>query len=301
MTKKETKQKKFSDKDIVPVVNAGKLSIKITNFDDVKKEVENIAKAYEGYEVTEETLGDDKKTRAKLRKAAKIINDKRIEIKKKVLKPVDAFEDSMKELAELMLKPSNKIDEQIKEYDEKRKQEKIELAESIIAERKAKSELPDKYLERIEIKDSFSNLSTSQTSIESDLDEQLEILEKEYNAEQENIKVIESTVENVNKEIEGNIYAEDFAALLETQSISEVIIKINERKKTILEKEKEPIEETKNDEAVDEEPPKEETTEETKDDEEVINVDLKVAGTAKQLAGLKSYLVSSELEYKLNQ
>lgn len=304
--KKKTKEKKSSEsKELVPVVESDIGTIEITNYDEVKEEVESIVKAYEDYEVTEETLSEDKKVRAKLRKAAKKISDKRIEIKKEALKPVDAFEDAMKELSGMFKETASDIDEEIKKYDKKRKEEKKELAENIIAEKKELSDLPEEYLERIEFKDSFSNLSTSQKAIEDDVDEQIEALKKEYEVQKENEKVIKNKIEKVNKDIEGKLYPDDYIEKLgEETSLSEILGMIDNRVEEIKEEESEEVdvvEEQASKAAEDRAKEMDKRAGLPDEGQEEITVELKVTSTKFRLKNLKEYMVDNGINYELKK
>lgn len=299
MTKKETmkkttKKEKDLSSSLVPVVEIKELGSISFNFEETKKRLASKLEKYSDYEVTEETLSDDKKELANLRKVKEGIETIRKEFKKKMSVPIDEFEDKMKKLSGMVVNSVDMIDEQVKEYDEKRKAEKEEQAKEIIAKSKVSSELPDEYLNRIEFKDSFSNLSTSIKQIEEDVDKQIEELEKEYKTKADNTKVIQSTIDNVNKEIKGKMYAEEYIELLDRDiPLSDILNRIQERKVSILSDEKEEKEEVK-----------EEVVEEKKDEvEEVssgekITIKVEITGTKSQLEKFREYMKGSGLDYK---
>ena len=80
------------------------------NKDEVTRFVLDIVNEYKGIAYTEETVRSAKKDRATLVKLKKSISDRRIQIKKEILKPYDAFEAEIKEV-------SAKIDDQVTEID----------------------------------------------------------------------------------------------------------------------------------------------------------------------------------------
>jgi hypothetical protein len=94
------------------------------NFEELKKNVEGIAEAYEGTDVTEDTTITAKADIATLRKISTAIDDKRKEVKKECLKPYDDFEKKAKELISIISKPILSIDKQVKVFEEKKKAEK---------------------------------------------------------------------------------------------------------------------------------------------------------------------------------
>lgn len=65
-----------------------------------------------------------KKDRAALNKLLKALDDKRIEVKRELLKPFSDFEAQVKEIQAMIAKPVGVIDAQIKAFDDAKKQEK---------------------------------------------------------------------------------------------------------------------------------------------------------------------------------
>ena len=86
--------------------------------------VASITEQYEGLTYTEEQMQDAKKDRATLNAMRKAISDRRIEVKKALLAPYDAFEAEVKEVVALIDKPIAMIDEQTSAYEEKLKEDK---------------------------------------------------------------------------------------------------------------------------------------------------------------------------------
>jgi hypothetical protein len=108
-----------------------------TNFEDIKQELSAQMQIYKELEVTEANKPERKKDVATLRKMAKAVNDKKVEVKNEFLKPYTAFEENVKQLIEIINEPIGMIDNQVKEFEEKQriqKQEDIKNAfNSIIA------------------------------------------------------------------------------------------------------------------------------------------------------------------------
>lgn len=94
------------------------------NKQEIMDAVASITEQYEGLTYTEEQMQDAKKDRATLNAMRKAISDRRIEVKKALLAPYDAFEVEVKEVVALIDKPIAMIDEQTSAYEEKLKEDK---------------------------------------------------------------------------------------------------------------------------------------------------------------------------------
>lgn len=95
------------------------------NYEELKKELQIKANEYKSIVYTEETIKNAKEDRAKLNKLAKALNDKRIEIKKEVLKPFENFDAKVTELIKITQDASESVDVQVKEFEKKKKDEKL--------------------------------------------------------------------------------------------------------------------------------------------------------------------------------
>lgn len=100
--------------------------LNISNFDDIKENVQASMNLYKTMVFTEDTLIEAKSTVATLRKLSKCLDDKRKEVKKKYMQPYDAFEDKIKELQQIIAEPIELIAKQTKEYEDKRIEQKKE-------------------------------------------------------------------------------------------------------------------------------------------------------------------------------
>lgn len=91
------------------------------NLDAIEAEITEQMKAYENYVVSEDSVKNDKKILADLRKLLKDLNDARIATKKKWLEPFDEFEARCKAVQAKVEEPINLINSQIKLFDEEKK------------------------------------------------------------------------------------------------------------------------------------------------------------------------------------
>lgn len=105
------------------------------NFEELKKELIEKSEHYKTAVYTEETITVAKQDRANLNKLVKAINDEKIKVKNKILEPYMEFETQCKELMEIVKNASENIDTQIKDFEEKKKNEKLEIIINYFSEK----------------------------------------------------------------------------------------------------------------------------------------------------------------------
>lgn len=103
-----------------------KPSLISTNFEDIKSTLSEQMQIYKELDVTEVNKVERKKDVATLRKMAKAVNDKKVEVKNEFLKPYTEFEQNVKQLIEIINEPIGIIDNQVKEFEEKQRLQKQE-------------------------------------------------------------------------------------------------------------------------------------------------------------------------------
>lgn len=275
--------------EIVPIATQKTPSIINWNYDAIKSTLENFLSKYDGYLVSEDTLPEDKKTRAELNKVSKSIDEFRKTIKKEVLKPVDIFEDQCKELSSMVDDVSSKIDKNVKVFEDKIKEEKRNTAQEIISELLKDSGLPIGDYSKIEFKDSFTNLTASKKSVQDDVSSQIEVLKAQNKQFEENKEVIVIAIDNANKNINTQLFSEDYVSQLQYKSVSEIITIINYRVETIKEQEKK-ASEVKKEVVIPEVKASEEKEEET-----VLT--LEITATKSQFQALKQFFVINKINY----
>lgn len=104
------------------------------NYDELKEQIEKALEKYQNLIVTQANLSDSEKARTTLRGFKKALDEQRKSIKKKWNEPYDAFEKNIKELLALVDKPILALDKQISVFEEKARNEKMELIQNFIAE-----------------------------------------------------------------------------------------------------------------------------------------------------------------------
>lgn len=104
------------------------------NFDELKREVTQIANEYMNMVYSDDQIKVGKKDVANLRKFTTVINNKRKDIKKQVMAPYMIFESQIKELTGIVDQAIDHIDVRIKEYEEAKRNEKLEKVKEIYKE-----------------------------------------------------------------------------------------------------------------------------------------------------------------------
>ena len=112
----------------------------VFNFEELKAELSEKIKPYETLAVTEDDLKSAKSDKATLNKLKKALNDKKVEVKKEYISPLENFETQVKELVEIIDKGVNNIDTQVKDFEKKEVDEKLKEIASFYVE-----EFPDYY------------------------------------------------------------------------------------------------------------------------------------------------------------
>lgn len=97
------------------------------NFEQLKQELSENLKYYEGLIVTEESVKEAKSDKAKLNALRTAIDDKRKAVKKACMVPYEAFEVKAKELLSMIDAPILAIDGQVKSFEDAEKERKLGL------------------------------------------------------------------------------------------------------------------------------------------------------------------------------
>ena len=96
-----------------------------TNFEAVDAYLTEAMEPYTQMVVTEDSIGDAKKTLAQLRKLKDGINAQKIAVKREWMKPYTEYEDKAKQLMSRVEAGISNIDGQVKDYDARRKEQKM--------------------------------------------------------------------------------------------------------------------------------------------------------------------------------
>lgn len=118
-------------KEMIVSVEQTEGIVNISNFEEIKANVQASMELYKSMTFTEDTLSEAKSTVATLRKLSKHLDDKRKDVKRKCMMPYEEFEDKIKELQNIIAEPIELITRQTREYEDKRTKQKKEEIQQI--------------------------------------------------------------------------------------------------------------------------------------------------------------------------
>ncbi len=147
------------------------------NYEEVKADLQIQLKQFEGMIVSEDAIVEAKKTRAGLNNIAKMIDDRRKEVKKEFLKPYEVVEKQAKDLISIIGEVNGAIDAQLKAFEEKEKEAK---KEQVIALWEAK-DYQKVGLEQI-WNDKWLNKTVTLKQVEKEIDEKITNIESDLNS-----------------------------------------------------------------------------------------------------------------------
>lgn len=117
--------------DLVPVQVKGNIGTIEDNLDLVEASIREKVKEYAVVVVTEDSIKDEKRFLADIRKEKNALDEERRSIKAQWMAPYDAFEKRAKQIIALYDEPVKIIDGQLKEYEEQRRLMKRQVIETI--------------------------------------------------------------------------------------------------------------------------------------------------------------------------
>ncbi|GAA5428029.1 DUF1351 domain-containing protein [Lactococcus lactis] len=121
--------------------------IEVLDREKFEEQINSIAQANSNRLVTVESMADDKKTRAELRKLSKSLNDEKIRIKKEYNQPLTEFEVWFKKAVEVLENAISQIDSGIKEVEAEQKEERKKIVHELLIELTADTEVDSRIFE----------------------------------------------------------------------------------------------------------------------------------------------------------
>ncbi|MGX9825047.1 DUF1351 domain-containing protein [Lactococcus lactis] len=121
--------------------------IKVLDREKFEEQINSIAQANSNRLVTIDSMADDKKTRAELRKLSKSLNDEKIRIKKEYNQPLTEFEVWFKKAVEVLENAISQIDSGIKEVEAEQKEERKKIVHELLIELTADTEVDSRIFE----------------------------------------------------------------------------------------------------------------------------------------------------------
>ena len=271
-------------------VNFAPAQIDFSGYNQMKAQIDQLHDGLENYEVTKGNLKEAKSTRAKLNKLKKAIKDRKVEIKKKAEAPIKDFNDKVESLVAEIDDSSSKISDGIKGYEDQEKQARHEKNLKHI---EAICELAEVDPARIKYQSSWDNKFYSKTKFETEVDQQIALIQQQQAQYADNIKIVSEKAESLAlpadhwiKELDNNPLSSVLNAMADYKSDLEAVSKAQKETKlnelNSLKKQ--------GDKYVD---PK---TGEVKD--KIIALKLEVKGTKWQMEQLQSFLKDNRIEYQ---
>lgn len=280
----------LDEKEVSFPVNFAPAQIDFTGYNKMKDRIDQLHESLEGYVVTKDNLKESKSTRAKLNKLKKAIKGRKVEIKKKAEAPIKAFNDKVESLVDEIDDSSSKISDGIKGFEDQEKQARHEKNLKHI---EAICELAEVDPAKIKYQSSWDNKSYSKTKFETEVDQQIALIQQEQAQLADNIKIVSEKAEGL------GLPADHWIKELDEQPLSFVLNAMTEYKED-LDAVSKAQKETKlnelrdlkkqGDKYVDPE------TGEIKD--KVISLKLEVKGTPWQMKQLQSFLKDNGIEYQ---
>lgn len=271
-------------------VNFAPAQIDFSGYNQMKDQIDQLHESLENYDVTQDNLKDAKSTRAKLNKLTKAIKARKVEIKKKAEAPVKDFNDKVESLVAEIDDSSSKISDGIKLFEDQEKQARHEKNLKQIA---AVCELAEVDPAKIKYQSSWDNKSYSKTKFETEVDQQIALIQQEQAQLADNIKIVSEKAEGL------GLPADHWIKELDEQPLSFVLNAMTEYKED-LDAVSKAQKETKlnelrdlkkqGDKYIDPE------TGEVKD--KIIALKLEVKGTKWQLKQLYSFIQDNGIEYE---
>lgn len=281
---------KLDEKVVAFPVNFAPAQIDFSGYNQMKDQIDQLHESLENYDVTQDNLKDAKSTRAKLNELTKAIKARKVEIKKKAEAPVKDFNDKVESLIDEIDDSSTKISAGIKVFEDKEKQAKHEKNLKHIA---AVCELAEIDPSKIKYQSSWDNKSYSQTKFETDVDQQIGLIQEQQAQLADNMKIISE------KANELALPADHWIKELDNKPLSEVLNAMTDYKND-LEAVSKAQKETKldtlknlkkqGDKYIDP------STGEIK--EKIIAIKMEVKGTKWQMEQLHSFLKDNGIEYR---
>lgn len=217
----------------LPVINV--------NFEEVKKDLQEQLEQYKSLVVTEESLSLCKTNQKALAGLKGKVDTYRKDIKKTMSEPITVFESKCKELVSLIESAERPLKEGIKVFDDKKREEKKNIALNIISEIVIKHGISPKYANQLTVLDKYTNLTAKESEVMEDVEQRAFILLCEQKKELELLELIQDAIDTANKRIKRQLTLSEFQGYIDNgMSTKDVIQAINANADRIYEAENPP-------------------------------------------------------------
>lgn len=212
---------KLDENAVAFPVNFVPAQIDFSGYNQMKDQIDQLHESLENYDVTQDNLKDAKSTRAKLNKLTKAIKARKVEIKKKAEVPVKDFNDKVESLIDEIDDSSTKISDSIKVYENKAKAERHEKNLEHIA---AVCELAEIDPSKIQYQSNWDNKSYSQTKFETDVDQQIGLIQEQQAQLADSIKIISKNADDL------GLPADHWIKELDNKPLSKILYEMSDYK-----------------------------------------------------------------------
>lgn len=190
-----------------------------------EQNINAVVKKYKNYQVTAQTIRSDKQTLADLRKLAKQISNKRLEIKRELTAPIADFEKYVKRATEPLDAIIDKIASDVKDFDDNQKAVMLDTLKSYVSSKASEllidARVFDSKLSDFAKKANFkSDCVTLKKSTMQDLDEMIAL---EFKTQEERSKAKSAIAAACE---EHNLSAQAYMRMLDDKELPEILIQI---------------------------------------------------------------------------
>lgn len=271
-------------------------SLDMTNYDELKKEVEKYASKYEGLVFTRDDKNGANQARSELLALQGAIETERKNVKQVYNQPLNSFEKQIKVLVEMINNPLNGIRDGLKVIEEAEKSEREEALKTLITE---KIEGLDVSIEELEQNNKWLNAGNwsaklkPKNSLVLEVENIIQQTLKEKERKESEIKILTEFCKAKDVDPDGWVSQLKYRSAMEViQSIQDSLAAQKEREARLIEREKEHEELTKRNV---------ETLETAKMDvveipQIILEERLLIRGTKSQFEALNKFLVTSGIE-----
>jgi hypothetical protein len=197
----------------------------------------------------------------------------------------------------------------IQEFDDLRRAEKRELAETIIDELIGEYQLNEKFAGQVEFRKSFTNLTAKESDIRADVEAQCMALKQQQDNEESIKRAIVNAVDAQNEGITAKLVPDVYTSLIGKLPTDEIIDRILKRGEEIQTMEREAEHRKSVREAVSQ-PESEEKTEQEEQvqkqektpengNQDIYRVTYTLTGTAEQMQSVSKFLKDNGITYKV--
>lgn len=279
----------------------------VVDFNALKSRLVVTLEDYKNIVVTEKTLSIAKKKQKEMAGMRSQLDDFRKKVKRAYTEPLEIFETQIKSLISLVADTEKSLKDDIQGFDDKRREEKRDIAEKIIRELAEEYGLIEKFASQIELRRKYYNLTAKESDVRSDVESQCMALKQKQDNEESIKRTIENAVISQNESIVAKLTPSVYISLIGKMPTDEIIDRILKRGKEIREMESKANENKIAQEAVRQPESKEKTEQEEQvqkqgktpenGNQDVYRVTYCVVGNAEQMQSVSKFLRDNQIVY----